>query len=84
MERYVAIKSIKQNKEHPQTETLPHFLLREIDILRNLRDHNHMNIVHLEHVYRHKSKKQIYLVFENMDGGDLSKIVMKRNEINKS
>lgn len=78
LDKYVAIKSIKQNKNHRQLETLPHFLLREIDILRNLRDFNHSHIVRLEHVYRQRSEKQIYLVFENMDGGDLKKFIEER------
>ena len=76
----MAIK-VNTSKEKPDREkahqTLPHFLLREIDALREL--DQHPNIVQMFDLFRDKRDgSRLYMIFEFLEGGDLRSFTRAR------
>lgn len=67
----VAIKKVKISENDNTSDGLPHFLLREMTVLKELQGHE--NIVNLIEMFRYKSS--VILVFEYVDGGDLQKYI---------
>ena len=56
---------------------MPHFLLREIDAVRQL--NGHPNIVQLFELYRHREhSSKVYMVFEYMEEGNLREFYRSR------
>jgi serine/threonine protein kinase len=74
-QRYVALKTLETRNVHHRDDALARFR-REIEILARL---NHPNVVRAHDVLR--SRTQLYLVLEFIDGCDLGKLVRQRGPL---
>lgn len=89
---YVALKRIK-NSEHgsagqessgncqveKETTGMPHYILREISALLDLRGHT--NIIELLDVFTMRDSKNVILSFAYERGGDLCSIMTKNRQL---
>ncbi len=74
-QRYVALKTLETRNVHNQDDALGRFR-REIEILARL---NHPNVVHAYDVFR--TRTQLYLVLEYIEGCDFGKLVRRRGPL---
>jgi serine/threonine protein kinase len=74
-QRYVALKTLETRNVHHPEEALARFR-REIEILTRL---NHPNVVRAHDVFR--TRTQLYLVLEYIDGCDFGKLVRRRGPL---
>src|SRR5207249_2125885 len=74
-DRYVALKMLETHSVHHRDDALERFC-REIEILARL---DHANIVRAYDVLR--TRTQLYLVLEYIDGCDLGKLVRQRGPL---
>jgi len=61
--------------EEQQVTGLPHFILREISALVDLRGHD--NIIELLDIFEIKGSKKIVLSFRYEKGGDLNQLLYR-------
>jgi serine/threonine protein kinase len=67
--------ALKEIKTPTVFDSLPHFLLRELDILEKLKGHNNIVAFHSSFVRNEPGDSKVYLCFEFVDGGDLSDLL---------